>query len=205
MFGSPDAPPKPVPVKLDAADVAVDVNPDIMDLMATAQDTGFLSPDLYTEYLKEQNDLNRRRFLHFLQAEEIPHYDLQVVVEYMNWTIKHAKGLEGQKVWVWKPLRQIDQVLVTPRTGQSWSASENGTVMHGRLYNKSVPAEAQRYIPRITKQFPQAAFLVSDYEVVKPDPFLAVVGPQIPLTVIDFWDEPMFRKFQKDRKANPPA
>lgn len=70
-------------------------------------------------------------------------------------------------------------------------------------YNRLVPLPVLKTIADIAVGFPSVRFIVADradYQTTtivpstrSEDPFLAVVGPGIPLMVIERWDEPGFR------------
>jgi hypothetical protein len=72
------------------------------------------------------------------------------------------------------------------------------SVAHG-LFSNDVYPHAIPVVPLMAAKiiqdaFPEAQFFVTDYEVQKPDPFLAVMLPDTPdLFVIERWDEPGFR------------
>lgn len=178
-------------------------NPELYAQMQLAQQIGFMSKDLLEAFVADQKDLARRQFLRFLQKEEITVYPLTQVAAYLDEVVKKTKreSGSGKLVWLWKPLRQIDMQIMQALgiSYTSWS-EQNGAIL-GTPYNRAIPAESIGLIQRIAAAYPQVSFLVNDYEVQRPDPFLAVVGPGIPVTVIDYWDEPEFRK---SRAATPP-
>lgn len=70
---------------------------------------------------------------------------------------------------------------------------KHGTVVNS-VYLHAIPFACLLTVKKIADAFPDAQFLVSDYEVQRPDPFLAVTLPDTPeLFVIERWDEPGFR------------
>jgi len=82
------------------------------------------------------------------------------------------------------------------------SHSECRTV-YPRPYNRLIPMPVLQTVAGIVERFPSVNFIVADwadYETTTivptsrmQDPFLAVVGPGIPLMIIERWDEPSFR------------
>ena len=62
------------------------------------------------------------------------------------------------------------------------------------VYPHAVPLHALLKVEELEDEFTPGAlqFVVSDYEAVKPDPFLLVTAAGLPNYVIDVWDEPNF-------------
>jgi hypothetical protein len=80
----------------------------------------------------------------------------------------------------WKPLRLGDR--------------KDGGEFSSAVYPHAVPLHALLKVEELEDEFGPGAlqFVVSDYEAVKPDPFLMVTAAGLPNYVIDVWDEPGF-------------
>lgn len=96
--------------------------------------------------------------------------------------------------WVWKSMRRTDwEGLV--RDADQRTATAAGTLSTDQ-YARALPMRIMKDVQAILDCFPDAKFLVSDYEVIRPDPFLAVTTPRLfaagKIWIIDCWDEPGF-------------
>lgn len=80
----------------------------------------------------------------------------------------------------WKPLRLGDR--------------KEGGEFSSLVYPHAVPLHALLKVEELEDEFGAGAlqFVVSDYEAVKPDPFLMVTAAGLPNYVIAVWDEPGF-------------
>ncbi len=118
-------------------------------------------------------------------------YDFHQVDEYL-W--RQASRMKSNTRWVWKPLREKDSHLMVDigLRGQTESAG----YLLSDLYARRVPMKVLADMKAIMEKMPDAVFLVSDFEVIKPDPFLAVTTQKLlqagKLWIIDQWDEPGF-------------
>lgn len=73
-------------------------------------------------------------------------------------------------------------------------ALPHGSFQTETVYAHSIPLPVLLTMKTIVSQFPDAQFYASDYEVQRPDPFLAVTLPGVEdLFIIERWDEPGFR------------
>lgn len=152
--------------------------------------------------------LLQEQLFRFLKENDIQIYDFDAVDRYLA-AIAEKEG----KVWIWRPLRQQD----TPNWGAGecgrnnhigwWGRAPTGHTGqvfagHGscrpkdwvyRAYDRAVPAHVLRHVKKIEGKFGERVkFLVSDYAVPKPDPFIAVTAPDVDLIIFDAWDEPGF-------------
>jgi hypothetical protein len=128
------------------------------------------------EITKIQRSKEVEEFKKFLHGLKIITYSSEDVERFMDNEVKRLH----QRNWDWCPLRESDY------TGSSYGSY---------LYQKPVPITALQKVEKIIENYhsPQNLyFYVSDFNVERPDPFLAV---QIcgELIVIDHWDEPTFR------------
>lgn len=164
--------PKPEPFVAEHAE-------NLDDYLAVANKIGFTSGALL-----------HRQLLNFLRREEISIYNSERVARYLDaLVLQERKRRRVPKLqWLWLPLRRQDVKKV--RTNVHWY--ENGAVSEDQ-YNRPVPLSTLRIVSKIAAEFPQAHFFVSDYQVGRPDPFLAVAAPDVPLIIVDVWDEPDFR------------
>lgn len=184
--------PPPRPVAALPADIMAEA--EIAEYQEVAMAVGFVPPDLTIQ-----------RFKLFLTKHDLPVFDLPSVIAYMD--DKAAKDSGGRFGWEWRPLRPTDR----PATqfgdrqyhGMYGPAKKASDYYAGgepiAPYDKPVPLEALRKVALIEREFgPGIAFMVSDYAVLRPDPFLmaVIVHPNNRLGVgrfvIDFWDEPGF-------------
>jgi hypothetical protein len=156
----------------------------------------------------EPAQLLQEQIFRFLKENNIRIYDFDTVDHYLA-AIAEQEG----KVWIWRPLRQQD--------APNWGAGECGRNNHigwwGRAptgctgqvfaghgscrpkewvyrpYDRAVPIRVLRDVKKIEGRFGnRVKFLVSDYAVPKPDPFIAVTAPDVNPIIFDVWDEPGF-------------
>ncbi len=122
----------------------------------------------------------------FLREANILIYDYEEVIKYLA---KKATETRFQFV-VWVPLRKRD---VGKGNGRMPFGQYHGRVENGTIYRHAVPISVLQTVERISDEFPEAGFFVSDYSAVKPDPFLAVGFRGVDILVVDFWAEPGFK------------
>jgi len=154
-----------------------------------------VAPEGYLDVAKKLGLVSRATLISFLQREEIPCYDLNRVVAWMDSISDRQIGVpdEGDIIWGWFPLRAQDL------RDRSWSSWVNGAIREPRRYDKAVPAFALKAASTIVEEFPEARLLVADREVYRRrnslggDPFLAALlegsSEPVPFAV---WDEPGF-------------
>lgn len=132
------------------------------------------------------------RMLRVIDRLGLPVYEFAKVDGYL-----YREALkQGTNVrWAWKPLRESDRKAID---GDSLAlASEDlvGSVAL-RVYGHAVPEQVLIQAREIMKAMPDVVFLVSDYEVVKPDPFLAITTKKLlaesKIWIVAQWDEPGF-------------
>ena len=142
---------------------------------------GFAPGSMYDERLKA-----------FLQHQEIPRFSYADVDVYLR--AKARADLGDAVRWCWRPLRERDRTLDWALMGSEGHGAYRGKDWSGRPYGKIIPMRVLERIALVQEEFPDAIFFVSDYEMSKPDPFLAVCGPMADthLFIIDVWDEPGF-------------
>lgn len=129
----------------------------------------------------ENGGLREGRLIRVLQKLEIRIYPLQQVRAYLH----KMRGMNN--FWCWKALRKKDGQVVRCNNWMS-----DGAVWD-KIYQGRVPAHALEMVLRIEAELPTGyGFFVSDYEAVRPDPFLMVCGAGTTHYVIDAWDEPGF-------------
>lgn len=123
--------------------------------------------------------------------------------------------------WGWHPLRAADAHSVSGvQIGDTYTVKKFGddfydSGRHGSYqcewsrrvltqpYNRLIPFPVLKTVAEITARFPTVSFIVADWvdhktTTIVPssqpeDPFLALLGPGIPLMIIERWDEPNFR------------
>ena len=128
------------------------------------------------------------RMLDYIFESGTKVYDFALVDKYL-----YNKALkEGTQVrWVWKPLREKDRSAI----GNSRDSRTAG-LMFPKQYGHAVPERVLAHVAGILEKLPDAVFLVSDYEVIKPDPFLAITTEKLlgegKIWIVDVWAEPGF-------------
>jgi hypothetical protein len=188
----PDPARRPVPMKVVAGTQSLGVYENL------AKELDYQPAQLLEEQIRR-----------FLVENNIQVFDYDEVDRYLAHIAEDVK-----KVWIWRPLRKQDN----PDWGEGWFAENghlgwsgrapkghgDGTVFAGhgscrpkehayRPYHHAVPAHVLRKVKTIQDKFgAQVKFLVSDYAVPKPDPFIAVTAHDVPRIIFDVWDEPGF-------------
>jgi|SRR5579863_1188314 len=129
-----------------------------------------------------------------LQKLGVKIYNEQSVSEYLYGKVREMKS--PNMIWVWRPMRLADYQAFTksqlrPATGNAYGGSYVWT-----QYQKAIPERVVELAAMVLKELPEANFIVSDYEVKRPDPFLAVTTPGMAslgqLYIIACWDEPAY-------------
>jgi hypothetical protein len=149
-------------------------------------------------YLKLAHDLgvptDEASILEAIEHNQLEVFDYQRVDAYLyNQALK-----EGAKVrWVWKPARQMDEKKLISHTGASLGGDiQNVGYLYGKVYTKRVPMQVMATMKAVLDCVPDALFLISDFEVPKPDPFLAVTTPPLledgKIWIVQVWNEPGF-------------
>lgn len=189
---SPVTPPAD-PVVPEAEDVlaAMDAN-EFAAYRRTANAVGF-----------EPTALVEAEVLAFMAEQKIRRYPLEKVAKYLRFRAKKDGG--PYTVWGWKALRSVDAVESVKGSEQAWFDRGNvyipPTILtHGGAiagqYEHAIPLRVLGRVEQFVQQFgDKVKFLVSDYAVQRPDPFIAVVpsrGVHEPI-VFDVWDEPDFK------------
>lgn len=109
--------------------------------------------------------------------------------------------------WVWKPMREKD-AKVSEKLHRNVPIRA-GIVDWTQAYAEKIPMHAMANAKAILDQVPDAVFLVTDYEAIKPDPFLAVSTRKLleagKLWIIDQWDEPGFGVAPEPVKTPAPS
>ena len=118
-------------------------------------------------------------------------YDFTMVDNYLY---RQALKQGAEMRWVWKPVAEKD---VEPLTkANTWRVEPNVGIVFPKTYSQKIPFRALVEMGLVLDKMPDAIFLVSDYEVVKPDPFLAVTTLKLLVAnkvwIVDQWDEPTF-------------
>ena len=184
------------PVKLTAKEVLPATKEQLNEYAELIERTGIFSSQLLI-----------MKFENFLIAEDIPVYNLQEVISYMD----EKARVDG---WEWRPLRAKDyrgniEFGKNANDGHPSSdyyrgrfVSTNGDLRYAPSsfpYDKEIPLHALRKVAKIDAAFnDQVGLFVSDYKARLPDPFMmAVISNDrvregIGRYVIDFWSEPGF-------------
>lgn len=145
------------------------------------------------------------RVLDAIHQIDLVTYDYGKVDEYL-----YRQALrQGTSVrWVWKPMRGADKDVTDKSSGENaWSIAPGFGMLYPKLYAKAIPARVLETVASVMAKLPDAVFLVSDYEVVKPDPFLAVTTKKLldenKMWIIDVLAEPGFTDPVPEMKIGP--
>lgn len=118
-------------------------------------------------------------------------YDYDKVDKFLY---NEALKQEENTRWVWKPLREPDLKIASANS--SWRVERGMGFVYPKLYNKAVPERVLNLVADLLECVPNAVMLVSDFEVIRPDPFLAITTPTLmkenKIFIIAQWDEPSF-------------
>lgn len=136
--------------------------------------------------------------LDMIDQLEIKVYSYKAVDE---WLYASALKMGSDVRWVWKPLRdgdlQASRLAMADGSVNQWDVRAGFGALSTRLYGQAIPERVLNRVAAVLAKMPDAVFLISDYEVEKPDPFLAVTTKLLiqegKLWIIDQWDEPGFR------------
>lgn len=128
--------------------------------------------------------LKNEEFKLFLKENNIPIYDYNHVLKYLNELVDQSGS---RKSIVWSPLRQKERDAIL----KSETRPINDR-LNSNIYQQIVPLSVLQTIEKINDAFPDAQFFVSEITNI-PDPFLAVGFAGLPLTIVDFWAEPGFK------------
>lgn len=163
-----------------------------------------------TEYLKlafkvglQSAATDEVRLLEAIYSLGLKTHDFAKVDEYLYRKALDDKAINDKATtrWAWKPLRESDQKVTNDAINlAAWRrpavVSNNMGQLSFDLYARTIPARVLENIASVLARLPDAVFVVSDYEAVKPDPFLAVSTRKLlvegKLWIIDVWAEPGF-------------
>lgn len=133
--------------------------------------------------------IKQQKLVRLLRDSDTLVYDARQVHEYM----KAAAQQEPTRTnYVWRPLRASDM----PRSRRCRFQHVDqigGWIIGTTVYRELVPASVLHTVVKLAKLDRNLCFFVTDYEAVRPDPFLAVTKPGLPFYVIEFWNEPGFK------------
>lgn len=182
------------------ADVAVVERPSTYQPEALTNDDIKEYAELAIAAKLDVNHITAERFKRFLIEQDIPVFNLQEVVKYMD--AKALKESKHKNGWYWRPLRGKDHM------SNSFTNYVNGGIYTDSyvrnlcpVYDKVIPKHALKKVALIEQLFgDQVKVFVSDYAASRPDPFLmAVIESSSERMkagegrfVIDIWDEPGF-------------
>ncbi|OHA10942.1 MAG: hypothetical protein A3H69_05885 [Candidatus Sungbacteria bacterium RIFCSPLOWO2_02_FULL_47_9] len=125
----------------------------------------------------------------FLNRENIKVFDKDKVHAYLK-----GKAEAEKKVYIWRSLRPQDKTTDYRLYTIEGHGGYDSRDWESRPYDKPVPLRVLVTVEKIYKKFgDKIQFLVSDYEVPHPDPFIMVTALDLPRIVFDVWDEPSFK------------
>ncbi len=149
----------------------------------------------YTELAQKAgvyvSQLVMHRFSRFLNDQDIPVFNHDEVVKYMDVKAKEQGNKDG---WCWHPLREKDKMGGS--FGTNTPVYSDYYAKWCGVYGKVVPLRALKKVALIEEHFKdEVKMFVSDYAVKHPDPFLMALidgNRVVHRYVIDFWNEPGF-------------
>lgn len=119
-------------------------------------------------------------------------YNLSKVDQYLQ---DKASRAAPNTYWVWKALRKgdLDHIMATGTRFRDGLG-----IVYPSAYSHAVPQRVLEHVAAILEKLPEATFLISDYETIKPDPFMAITTPTLlgegKIWIVDQWDEPGFNE-----------
>ena len=97
--------------------------------------------------------------------------------------------------WVWKPVRAKDDNYAIKHNDRAVIAGVG--MVYDKMYAQQIPINVLKLMKEMDCEMSDVMFLVSDYEVVKPDPFLAITTQELlnsgKIWIVAQWDEPGFK------------
>jgi hypothetical protein len=184
-------PRRPAPIK-----ISLPVVPDLTEYEAVAEVLKFRPRQMVRQAVDEK----RRELLGFMLDQGMPIYDNRKVGRRRTFVWARLDGFGSDRYrndnnhrWATK-----DGELHIVRDGEHGLFIEN-------QYKHAVPLDILKRATSIRKQFADAAFYVSDYAAVDPDPFICVRrgdprGEVTEHVVFGVWDEPGFGAIGRDAK-----
>jgi hypothetical protein len=155
---------------------------------------GQLAPLSYTELARSvgvQIPADEADILKAIHDAGLPVYEFDKVDAYLY---RQALKQGAQTRWVWKPARDSDFEAINSDT--LWRDRAGIGFIHPAVYVQRLPIRVLAEMKAVLASIPEAVFLVSDYEVMKPDPFLAISTPKLlqsgKIWIVSQWDEPGF-------------
>jgi hypothetical protein len=133
--------------------------------------------------------------LEAIEHSQLHVYDFDKVDGYLY---RRALREKSPSRWVWKPMRKSDVKANAAgvKTGEDGVQIDRVGYVSATQYSRVLPMRVMENVKSVLDCLPDAVFLVSDYEVIRPDPFLAVTTPRLleagKIWIIDCWDEPGF-------------
>lgn len=130
--------------------------------------------------------------LQALNDNHLGTYNFAKVDDYLY---RQALKLGTRYRWVWEPVGAAGLKAVN-ESGADYDAKADLGLVMAREYQRPVPLRVLNEMKALRGCLAGAVFLVSDYEAVKPDPFLAVTTEKLlsagKIWIVDQWDEPGF-------------
>jgi hypothetical protein len=143
--------------------------------------------------------VDEARLLEAIHGLDLRVFDFDKVDDYL---MHKAAEQKSNTRWVWKPMRSRDNAVLS---GVSRTSSATVGFLYREQYAHAIPDRVLADVQKILECEPETVFLVSDYEVIKPDPFLAVTTPKLleagKVFIVEQWDEPGY----SDTHADPPG
>lgn len=137
--------------------------------------------------------VDEAKLVDLLHRHFIKIYDFAKVDDYL---FRQAQRQGANARWVWKPMRTKDNTILAGTSSKFWNTPPGVGFVLNEIYAHKIPGRVLETASCILSELPDALLLVSDYAVIKPDPFLAVTTKKLleagKVWIVDVWDEPSF-------------
>lgn len=169
-----------------------------VEYSAVPLDQARLAPASYLKLAKainlESPSTDEAQILQTIYSDHLRVYDFDKVDNYLY---RQALTMGARMRWVWKPMREVDLKTVQDLGARGTMGPSTSGIVFSKLYGQKIPERILADAKCVLDEVPGAVFLVSDFEAVKPDPFLAITTPKLlaegKLWIVDRWDEPGFQ------------
>jgi len=138
----------------------------------------------------EPSWIRNQEFEIFLFERQMMTYDVQQVHVYLT-----QLAANEERTWQWVPLREKDTATQCQYQLVRFEHAIGADVgdISRMTYQHIIPLAVLQTVETILTEFPDIHFFVSDYQVPRPDPFLAAAFPHCLFHIVEMWHEPGFK------------